>query len=169
MAEKQIALLKDLRSTGYFFEELKNYSKSLEMDISTYCSNYAIPYLTRISESYGGAGQVDRCRILTLAIKHLSTSDDDVVNSIFGLKKVAVSEIDKEAKAALHDQFDKTKSLSSRRKLESAESLMKLLVNIIKAFKLTEVTARQRKAESLDDPVGDAIMRNWEATELPRA
>ncbi|MHC1724776.1 MAG: hypothetical protein AB9866_01935 [Syntrophobacteraceae bacterium] len=159
------ALVKDLRSTGYFYDELKSYSQSPEMDVSTYCSSFAIPYLVKASESYDKSGQPGRSRILRLAVEHLSNSDD-VVDSIFGLKKVAVSEIDKTGKAALLEQFDKLKSLASRQRLESAEFLDKLLVNIIKMFKLAEPSARQKKAEGIEDPVGDAIMQSWEISEL---
>ncbi len=161
------ALVKDLRSTGYFFEELKSYSQSPEMYVTTYCIDFAIPYLARLSESYDTSGQSDRSRILRLAIKHLSDpSDYEVVDSIFGLKKLAVSEIDKAAKAALQEQFDKSRSLANRQRLESAEFLIKLLVNIIKMFKLAEPNARQRKADGVEDPVGDAIIRSWEILEL---
>jgi len=32
------AVVKDLRSTGYFFNELKSYSQSSEIDLETYCT-----------------------------------------------------------------------------------------------------------------------------------
>ena len=157
------ALVKDLRSTGYFFEELKNYSKSPEMYVTTYCIDFAIPYLVRLSESYDRSGKPDRSRILRLAIKHLSDPGDyEVVDSIFGLKKVAQSEIDKTGKAALQEQFDKSKSLANRQRLESAELIIKLLVNIIKMFRLAEPNAKQRKADGIENPVGDAIIQSWE-------
>jgi len=57
----------------------------------------------------------------------------------------------------------------NRHKQESAEFLAKLLVNIIKMFKLTEVSAKQKKADEVDDPVGDAIIQSWEVWELPVA
>jgi hypothetical protein len=161
------ALVKDLRSTGYFFDELKKYSQSPEMDVTTYCINFAIPYLVRVSESYDRSGQPDRSRILRLAIKYLSNlSDYEIVYSIFGLKKVAVSEIDKVGKAALQEQFDKSKSLTNRQKLESAEFLNKLIVNIIKLFRLAEPNANRRKTDEVEDPVGDAIIQSWESPEL---
>ncbi|MFZ0943027.1 MAG: hypothetical protein WB930_13470 [Syntrophobacteraceae bacterium] len=157
------ALVKDLRSTGYFFEELKNYSQSPEMHVTTYCIDFAIPYLVRLSESYDSSGKPDRSRILRLAIKHLSDQNDfEVVDSIFGLKKVAQSEIDKTGKAVLQDQFDKSKSLANRQRFESAELIIKLLVNIIKTFRLAEPNAKQRKADGLENPVGDAIVQSWE-------
>lgn len=162
------ALLKDLRSTGYFFDELKNYTQSPDMGITTYCINFVIPYLLRISESYDRSGRSDRSRILRLAIEHLSSpNDDEAVDSIFGLKKVAVSEIAKAHKeAAIEQEFDRSRSLANRHRLESAELLVKLLVNIIKIFRLTEPKARQKKADEIPDPADDAIMQRWEALEL---
>ncbi len=162
------ALVKDLRSTGYFFDELKNYTQSPDMDITTYCTNFAIPYLVRVSESYDRSGHPDRSRILRLAIEHLSSpSDEDAVGSIFGLKKVAGSEIAKAHKeASLQEEFDKPKSLANRHRLESAELLVKLLVNIIKMFRLAEPNARQKKADEIPDPVGEAVMKSWETLEL---
>ncbi len=157
------AFVKYLRSSGYFFEELKNYSQSLEMLVTTYCIDFAIPYLVRLSESYDRAGKPDRSRILRLAIKHLSEPGDyEVADSIFGLKKVAQSEIDKTGKAVLQEQFDKSKALANRQRFESAELITKLLVNIIKMFKLAEPNAKQRKADGVENPVGDAIIQSWE-------
>jgi hypothetical protein len=161
------ALVKDLRSTGYFFEELKNYSQGPEMPVTTYCADLAIPYLVKLSESYDRSGKPDKSRILRLAIKHLSDlGDSEVVDSIFGLKKIAQTEIDQTGKAVLQEQFDKTKSLASRQRLESAELVVKLLVNIIKMFKLAEPNAKQRKADGVENPVGDAIIESWEVLGL---
>ncbi len=163
MADKPCAALKDLRSTGYFYDELKKYPASQEMDISTYCIDFAIPYLVRVSKSYDRLGRVDESNIFSLAVKHLSEiSDEGLVESIFGLKKVALAELDKLGKAAFLRELERSEVLSHRRKRESAESLIKLLVNIIKMFRLAEVTARQRKSEGIGDPVGDAIMQNWD-------
>ncbi len=50
-------MVKDLRSTGYFFEELKNYSQAPEMHVTTYCIHFAIPYLARLLESYDRSGK----------------------------------------------------------------------------------------------------------------
>jgi hypothetical protein len=170
MTAKPCATLKDLRSTGYFYDELKKYSSSPEMDISTYCTDFAIPYLIRISESYDRLGQVDRSNILKLAVKHLSEiGDEDLIESVFGLKKVAVSELDKLGKAGLLEGLARHETLSNRRQLESAKSLIKLLVNIIKIFKLAEVTTKQRKSEGIGDPVGDAIMQNWKVQSCPES
>ena len=49
--------------------------------------------------------------------------------------------------------------------MESAEFLVKLLVNIIKLFRLAEPNAKQRKADGVEDPVGDAIIQSWEILE----
>ena len=166
MAEIPCALLKDLRSTGYFFNELKNYSDSPEMDISRYCRDFATPYLVRTSDSYDRSGKSDKSKILRLAILNLSKIDDsELRDSIFALKKVAVSEIDKAAKVNLQEQLDKPGSMVNRHKQESAEFLAKLLVNIIKMFKLTEPNARQKKTDELPDPVGEAVIKSWETLE----
>jgi hypothetical protein len=168
MASKPCALLKDLRSTGYFYDELKTFSSSPEMDISTYCTGFAIPYLLKLSDSYEKLGQADRSIIFKLAVKYLSeVGGEDLIDSVFGLKKVAVSELDKLAKANLKDELDRTESLSIHRKLESTKSLIKLLVNIIKIFKLTEITTKQRQSEGISDAVGDAIMQNWKVQNCP--
>ena len=77
------AQVKDLRSTGYFFEELKNYSQSPEMLITTYCNDFAAPYLVKLSESYDRSGRPVRSRILRLAIKHLSDQGEYEVKQFF--------------------------------------------------------------------------------------
>ena len=138
------------------------------MDVTTYCTSFLpeTPYLVRVSESYDRAGQAGRSKILRFGIKYLSSpSDYEVMDSIFGLKKVAVSEIDKAGKAARQEQLDKPKSLANRQRLESAEFLIKLLVNIIKMFRLAEPNAKQRKADGVENPIGDAIIRSWEILE----
>ncbi|MFZ2447202.1 MAG: hypothetical protein WAW37_12660 [Syntrophobacteraceae bacterium] len=168
MDEIPCALVKDLRSTGYFYDELKSYSKSLEMDIPSYCKDLAIPYLARISKSHEHSGQPSRNAILKLAIKHLSEAgDEELVDSIFGLKKVAGLELDKVAKVVFQGPFDKAISLSCRHKSESAESLIKLLVNMIRIFKLTEVNAKKSESGEVRDSVGDAIMHSWESSAQP--
>lgn len=162
MAPKPCALIKDLRSTGYFYDELKTYSSSPEMDISTYCTDFAIPYLLKLSASYEKLGQGDRSIIFKLAVKYLSEiSGEDLIESVFGLKKVALSELDILSKANLKDELVRSESLLIHRKIESTKSLIKLLVNIIKIFKLAEITAKERKSEGISDSVGDAIMQNW--------
>ena len=157
------ALVKDLRSTGYFFNELKSYSQSSEIDLGTYCTGFAVPYLLRVSESYDKSGRSPRSRILMLAIKHLSDpSESEIVDSIFGIKKVAESEIKKTSKTSLEEQHDKSRILADRQGLESAEFLVKLLVNIIKMFRLTEPDAYRRKTDEVKNPVFDAILQSWE-------
>jgi hypothetical protein len=145
MIQLPLALVKDLLSTGYFFEDLKSYPKSKEMDLPTYSRNFLVPYLARISESYEGKGQQNRNIILKLAVKNLSdVNDDQLTDSILGLKKTAVAEIDANEKA-LHknDQLDRSEHLSCRQKSESAQSLVKLLVSIIRTFKLVEIIAKR--------------------------
>ena len=160
------ALVKDLRSTGYFFDELKNFSQSPEIDVKTYCIDLTVPFLTKISESYDKAGQPSRSGILRLAIEYLSNpSDDEIVDCILGLKKVVESEIGKIDKAAVQEQLDKSKSLANRQRLESAAFVLKLLVNIIKTFRLTNPNANKRKADTVENPVFEAIIQSWEALE----
>jgi hypothetical protein len=163
MAETQLALVKDLISTGYFFEELKTYSKSKEIDLPSLNKDFAVPYLTRKSDSYEKSGEPDRSKILNLAVKHLSNvSDDELVDSIFGLKKIAESEIDTNEKA-LHqiNQRNKSELRSCRHKSESATSLSKLLVSIIRLFKLVEVKVKRDKFEENRNSIYDAIRDSW--------
>ncbi len=160
------ALVKDLRSTGYFYDELKNYSQSPVIDIRDYCANLAVPYLDRVTGIYDSSGQSNRSGILKLAMEHLSISSDlEIVDSIFGLKKVAESEIAKASKADLEEQPDKSKSLANRQRLESAEFLVKLLVSIIKIFKLVRPNANQKTTDGVHNPVFEAITQRWEALE----
>ena len=117
MAETQLVLVKDLISTGHFFQELRTYSKSKEIDLPSLSKDFVVPYLTRTSESYKESGEPDRSKILNLAVKHLShVSDDELVDSIFGLKKIAASEIDTNEKALYQsDQLNKSELRSCRR------------------------------------------------------
>ncbi len=163
MAEAQLALVKDLISTGYFFKELRTYSESKEIDLPSFSRHFAVPYLTRISESYEESGKPDKSQILNLAVKHLSNvSDEELVESIFGLKKIAASEIDVNEKA-LHqsDQLNKSQLRSCRQKSESATSLSKLLVSIIRMFKLSEGTFKRDKSEEGRNSIYDVIKDNW--------
>lgn len=151
------AMVKDLLSTGFFYEELKNYTDSKEIDLSSYSRNYAIPYLTKILESHDRSGQVERSEILNLAIKHLAdVSDDELADSILGLKKLASSAIDSNEKA-LHqiDHEDKSQTRACRRKSESAQSLAKLLVSIIRLFKLPEVIAKRGAPQTVVEAIMD--------------
>jgi hypothetical protein len=169
MAETQLALVKDLISTGYFFKELRTYSKSKEIDLPSFNKDFTVPYLTRISESYEESGDPDRNKILNLAIKHLSNvNDDELVDSIFGLKKIAASEIDTNEKA-LHqsDQLNKVELRSCRRKSESATSLCKLLVSIIRMFNLVEAKVKRDKSEEDRNSIFEAISDSWNPSVLP--
>ncbi len=145
MIQLPLALIKDLLSTGYFFEDLKNYPKSNEMDLPTYSRNFLVPHLAKMSESYEGKGQQNRNIILKLAVTNLSdVNDDQLTESILGLKKTAVAEIDANEKT-LHrnEHLDKSEHLSCRQKSESAQSLVKLLVSIIRTFKLVEIISKR--------------------------
>jgi hypothetical protein len=169
MAETQLALVRDLISTGYFFEELRTYSKSKEIDLPSFNKDFTVPYLTRISELYEEHGEPDRSKILNLAVKHLSNvSHDELVDSIFGLKKIAASEIDTNEKA-LHqsDQLNKFELRSCRRKSESATSLCKLLVSIIRMFKLVEAKVKGDKSQEDPNSIHDAIRDSWNLSALP--
>jgi len=160
MAEIPHASVKDLLSIGYFFEELKNYSGAREIDLPSFSRDFAIPYLTRKSESYQRSGQTHRIRILDLAVSQLSTaSDDEMALSLLGLKRLAASEVDMNEKAICrNDQLGKSQLLSFRRESEAAQSLGKLLVAIIRIFKLSEVvTKRDKRHEGTADSVVGAI------------
>jgi len=101
-----------------------------------------------------------------LAIKHLSDpSECEIVDSIFGIKKVAESEIKKTSKTSLEEQRDKSTALADRQSLESAVFLIKLLVNIIKMFRLAEPNAYRKKADEAENPVFDAVLQSWEILE----
>jgi hypothetical protein len=170
MAERPNALVKDLLSTGYFFEDLKSQPKSAEIDLPSYNRDFVVPYLTKTSKSYEGARQPNRGKILGFAANYLSTvNDDEMVDSIFGLKKVAAYEMASNEKA-LHQIVGSNKSeiLSHRQKSESAQSLAKLLVSIIRVFKLAEVIVKKDKSEEVSDSIGEAIVGKWELSVQPR-
>lgn len=157
------APLKDLRSTGYFFDELKAYSASPDMDLTTYCVSFVSPYLVKACESFDKLGHFAKSGMLKLAIQYLSNpKDDEIVDSIFGLWKVAVSEVDRAGKANLAVPLDKAESFANRQKLQSAEFLVKLLVNIIKMFRLAESSANLRKTDETVNPVFKTITERWE-------
>lgn len=169
MAETPHALVKDLLSTGYFFEELKNYTDSKEIDLSSFVKDFAVPYLSQKSESHQKSGQTNRTRILNLAVKFLYNADDsEMADTIFGLRKIAASEVDISEKA-LHksDQLGKSELLLFRRKSEAAQSLSKLLISIIRMFKLAEVVTKRNKSEEVCDSVEDAIKNHWELSIMP--
>lgn len=160
------APLKDLRSTGYFFDELKTYSASTDMDLTTYCVSFVSPHLVKVCESYDKLGHFAKSRILKLAIQYLSNpKDDEIVDSIFGLWKVAVSELDRTGKPDFAVPLDKSESLANRQKLQSAEILVKLLVNIIKMFRLAESGANLRKTDETINPIFKTIIESWGSLE----
>jgi hypothetical protein len=148
------ALIKDLLSTGYFYEDLKTYTEAKEINLSVYSRNYAIPYLTKMLVSYESSGQIDRSEILNLAVNCLiNVKDEELVDSIIELKKLTHTEIDINERA-LHqiDSSDKSGLRTCRRKSQSAQTLSKFLVSIIKMFKLAEATPPKRSAgKSLGD------------------
>lgn len=169
MTEMPHALVKDLLSTGYFFEELKNYTESKEIDLPSFSRDFAVPYLTRKSESYQKSGQTNRTKILNLAAKFLyEANDGEIAETILGLKKVAAFEVDTNEKA-LHknDQLDKSEIFSCRQKSEAAQSLGKLLISIIRMFNLAEVITKRDKSKEASDSVCDAIKDYWELSVLP--
>ena len=170
MAERPNALVKDLLSTGYFFEDLKSQPKSAEIDLPSYNRDFVVPYLTKTSKSYEGARQPNRGRILGFAANYLSTvNDDEMVDSIFGLKKVAAYEMASNEKALPQIVgSNKSEILSCRQKSESAQSLAKLLVSIIRVFKLAEVIVKKDKSEVMSDSIGEVIMGTWELSVMPR-
>ena len=139
MASKPCASVKDLLSTGYFYEELKTYSSS-EIDISTYCKDLAIPYMLRRSDSYEKLGQDEKAVIFKLAIENLSNVGDECLSeSVIELKKLAQSTLN-----TLASNFSKSSDKSEDRlinsKMEAARILNKLIVSMVKVFKLTETT-----------------------------
>jgi hypothetical protein len=166
MAEIPQALVKDLLSTGYFYEELKNYSESKEIDLLSFSRDFAVPYLARRSESFQQSGQSSKSIILNFAVKYLSNADDDAISdSIFGLKRVVEYEMEIHEKAYYkNDLIEKSELLSCRQKSESARSLGKLLVSIIKIFKLVEVMAKRDKSEKSSDSVVDSIQAYWKGS-----
>ena len=171
MAPMPNALIKDLLSTGYFFEDLKNQSKSTEIDLSSYIRNYVVPYLTTITESHERSGQPNRSNIVNLAIRHLSdVKDDELADSIFGLKKIAITEMDIHEKALEQIvRLGKSESRTCRQKSESAKSLAKLLVSVIRLFKLVEVITKRDGSNETRVSIGDAISGDWQVTLLQSA
>jgi len=169
MTETPHALVKDLLSTGYFFEELNKYTESKEIDLPSFSRDFAVPYLTRKSDSYQKSGQTNRAGILNLAVKFLYESDDGrMAETIFGLKKVAAAEVETNEKALhRHGQLDKSELFSCRQKSEAAQSLGKLLISIIRMFKLAEPIAKRDKSDGESDSVCDAIKDYWQLSVLP--
>jgi hypothetical protein len=164
MAEIPRALVKDLLSTGYFYEELKNYSESNEIDLASFSRNFAVPHLAKKVEIYQNLGQTNRSGILNLAVKCLSkANDEEMAASILELKKVAASEMDTNEKALFMDvHFDKSELLSFRQKSETAESLGKLLVVIIRMFKLPEALGKRDRSDEVSASIANSIKAHWE-------
>lgn len=169
MADIPCALVKELRATGYFFEELKSCSDSKEIDLASLSKDLAVPYLARKSASYQSAERIRRGMILDLAVKFLSeASDGEMAEAIFGLKRVAASEIDTNEKALHRDErVEKSKLFLWRQRLEEARFLDKLLMSIIKVFKLAEIKAKRDRSEENCESVYDAIEQCWEPSVLP--
>jgi hypothetical protein len=169
MYETHNAPVKDLLSTGYFYEELKNHIKSTaseEIDLVSFNRDFAVPYLIKKSASYKAPGQTNRARILNLAVKFLSNvNGGELTKTIFVLKKVAEIEEDvSEREIYTTDLPERT--LSCRQRSESAQSLKKLLTSIIKMFRL-EQFGKKDKSEEGNDPVEDSIKSYWEMSMLP--
>ena len=165
------ASLKDLLSTGYFFEKLKNEPKTTEMDLSAYIRNFVVPYLITMAESHERSGQYNRSNIVNLAVKHLSeVKDDELADSIFGLKKVAISEMDVHEKALVQiEPLGKSEFRASRQKLESAKALAKLLISVIKLFKLAEIITKRDGSNEARAIIADAISGDWARTPIQSA
>lgn len=150
------ALVKDLLSTGYFYAELRSYGHSKEIDLATYIRDYTIPFLTKTSDKYKISGQVDRYEIFNLAIKCLADVHDDALGeSILGLKKMTAEEIDSNEKGLHRVNQDDQSRRACHRKSQSAQTLAKLLVSIIKMFKLVESVTKRNPQQAVDDPVKD--------------
>ncbi len=159
MAQTPRALLKDLLSTGYFYDDLKNYSGSADIDLLSYSRDYAIPHLLQMAQSHEKSGHPNRSEILNEAVGRLSSANDEaLVDSIFELKKFVASEIDTNEKA-LHQlaPLDKAELLSCRQKSESAQALAKMLVSIVRVFKLTEPNTKRDKPKGKPDAKAEAV------------
>lgn len=169
MTETPHALIKDLLSTGYFFEQLKRYSLSKEIDLPSFSRGFAIPYLTMKCESYQALGKANRARIIGLALKFLQeASDDDMADTIVGIKKAVECEVDAYEKA-LHrnEALAKSDIISYRQQLEEAQSLGKMLVSIIKTFKLSEAIVKRDKSDAVGESVCEVIKGYWEPLASP--
>jgi len=133
------ALLKELLSTGYFFGALKGYSGAAEIDLPSYNREFTLPYLINIATSYERSGQLNRSKIVRVAVERLSqAADNELADSYLELRKMADSEIHgNEKELRRNEALHKSEQLSCRHRSESAQSLSKLLVSIIKVFKLS--------------------------------
>jgi hypothetical protein len=163
--------VKDLLSTGYFFEELKNYTESKEIDLLSFSRDFAVPHLTRKFELYQRSGQTNKCKILNLAVKFLdNASDDEMADTIFGLKRLAASEVATHERAFhKNDQLERSEILSGRQMSEAAQSLGKLLITIIRMFKLAEVITKRDKSVRVFASIDDVIKDHWDLSVMPSA
>lgn len=171
MTEMPNALVKDLLSTGYFFKELKSYTEAKEIDLSSFSRDFVVPFLTRKSELSQKSGHTNGIKILNLAVKFLyNATDDEMADTIFGLKKVAASEVDiNERVLQKNDPLDKAELIYCRQKAEAAQSLGKLLISIIRIFKLAEVTTKRDKSEGVHASLDKTIKEHWELSVLASA
>ena len=170
MCETPSAPVKDLLSTGYFYEELKNHVKSTEskeIDLVSFSRDFAVPYLVKKSASYKGPGQTNRAKILDLAVKFLSNANDaELTETVFALKKVAESEVAVSAKEiSTTDQPGMAQFC--RQRSESAQSLKKLLTSIIKMYRLAQTVGKKDESDEGADSVEDSIMSYWEMSMPP--
>lgn len=171
MSEVLNAKVNDLLSTGYFYEELKNYiisTNSKEINLVLFNRDFAVPYLIRKSESYKKPEQINRARILNLAVRFLSdVNEEELAETIFALKKLAESEVDKNEKEFRTNDHP-ANAQSCRQRSESAQSLGKLLTSIIKMFRLAQIIRKQDNSPAdKQDPIKDSIKIYWEELMLP--
>lgn len=169
MTETPLALVKDLLSTGYYFKELKNHTGAKEIDLPSFCRDFTVPYLTRKSESYQMSGKANRTKILNLVTKFLSeATDSEMIETIFGLKKVIASEVDTYEKVIhKNEHLAKSELLSYRKHLEEAQFIGKMLISIIRAFKLAEVITKKEKSEgACESSICGTIKDFWEPSVL---
>ena len=170
MSETPNAPVKELLSTGYFYEELKNHIKSTEskeIDLISFSRDFAVPYLARKSASYKGPGQPNRVRILNLAVESLSNANDsELPETIFALKKVAESEVQVNEKE-MCTTGQVAIAQSCRQRSESAQFLGKLLTSIIKMFKLAPIVGKGDNSDEEDDSIEGSIKSCWELSMPP--
>lgn len=167
MEEMPNAPIKDLLSSGYFSEELRDYSGAREIDLTSFNRQLLVPYLIRESESCRRSGQCDKSDILDFAIKFLlDINEDDIPHTLFGLKKFAAAEVNLNEQLCVTRPIGKSERLSCQRKSEAARALVKLLVSVIRVFKLAEVIAKGEESRDVRDSVVDAIDQNWQSSGL---
>ena len=150
------ALVKDLLSTGYFYAELRGYGDSKEIDLATYMRNYTIPYLIKTSDKYRESGQLERHAVYNLVTENLMDVDDSTLaECILGLKKIVADTIDSNEKVLHQLNLDDISRRVSHRKSESAQTVAKLLVSIIKMFKLAESATKRKTHQAADNTLTD--------------